>query len=116
MHWAWDFPAWGKRQTPKSSTAKPWSSGAPWAIVAASPAVCAISRSIISAITRAILYSIAGLLLHMTILVGGLALAPFVFIGLKIGHRIHVGLTQEQMRRVVGAIVVVTGTLLLFKG
>jgi hypothetical protein len=26
-----------------------------------------------------------------------------------------VGLTQEQMRRVVGAIVVVTGTLLLFK-
>jgi uncharacterized membrane protein YfcA len=70
----------------------------------------------ISAITRAILYSIAGLLLHMTILVGGLALAPFVFIGLKIGHRIHVGLTQEQMRRVVGAIVVVTGTLLLFKG
>jgi len=70
----------------------------------------------ISAITRAILYSIAGLLLHMTILLGGLALAPFVFIGLKIGHRIHVGLTQEQMRRVVGAIVVVTGTLLLFKG
>ena len=70
----------------------------------------------ISAITRAILYAIAGLLLHMAILIGGLALAPFVFIGLKIGHRIHVGLTQEQMRRVVGAIVVVTGTLLLFKG
>jgi uncharacterized membrane protein YfcA len=70
----------------------------------------------ISAFTRAILYAIAGLLLHLTILVGGLALAPFVFIGLKIGHRIHVGLTQEQMRRVVGAIVVVTGTLLLFKG
>ena len=70
----------------------------------------------ISAVSRAVLYAIAGLLLHMTILVGGLALAPFVFIGLKIGHRIHVGLTQEQMRRVVGAIVVVTGTLLLFKG
>ena len=70
----------------------------------------------ISAITRAILYAIAGLLLHLAVLAGGLALAPFVFIGLKIGHRIHVGLTQEQMRRVVGAIVVVTGTLLLFKG
>jgi len=69
----------------------------------------------ISAVVRAILYAIAGLLLHMAILVVGLALAPFVFIGLKIGHRIHVGLTQEQMRRVVGAIVVVTGTLLLFK-
>ena len=70
----------------------------------------------ISAITRAILYAIAGLLLHMAILIGGLALAPFVFIGLKIGHHIHVGLTQEQMRRVVGTIVVVTGMLLLFKG
>ncbi len=69
----------------------------------------------ISAISRAILYAIAGLLLHMAILVGGLALAPFVFIGLMIGHRIHIGLTQEQMRRVVGAIVVVTGTLLLLK-
>ena len=70
----------------------------------------------ISAISRAVLYAIAGLLLHMAILLGGLALAPFVFIGLKIGHRIHVGLTQEQMRRVVGAIVVVTGALLLLRG
>jgi uncharacterized membrane protein YfcA len=70
----------------------------------------------ISAISRAILYAIAGLLLHKSIIEGGLMLAPFVFIGLTIGHRIHVGLTQEQMRRVVGAIVVVTGTLLLFKG
>ena len=70
----------------------------------------------ISAISRAVLYAIAGLLLHMAILVAGLALAPFVFVGLMIGHRIHIGLTQEQMRRVVGAIVVVTGTLLLFKG
>ena len=69
----------------------------------------------ISAMTRAVIYAITGLLLHVAILVGGLALAPFVLIGLKIGHRIHVGLTQEQMRRVVGAIVVVTGSLLLFK-
>ena len=70
----------------------------------------------ISAISRAILYAIAGLLLHTSILVGGLVLAPFVFIGLRLGHRIHVGLTQEQMRRVVGAIVLVTGALLFFRG
>ena len=69
----------------------------------------------ISAMTRAVIYAVTGLLLHVAIFVGGLALAPFVVIGLKIGHRIHVGLTQEQMRRVVGAIVVVTGTLLLLK-
>jgi uncharacterized membrane protein YfcA len=70
----------------------------------------------ISAISRAILYAIAGLLLHTAVLVGGLMLAPFVLIGLRLGHRIHVGLTQEQMRRVVGAIVLVTGGLLLLKG
>ncbi len=69
----------------------------------------------ISAFTRAIIYAVAGLLLHAAIFIGGVALAPFVFIGLKIGHRIHVGLSQEQMRRVVGAIVLVTGALLLLK-
>jgi uncharacterized protein len=70
----------------------------------------------ISAFSRAVVYAFSGLLLHENILVGGLALAPFVFMGLYIGHRIHVGLTQEQMRRVVGSIVVVTGAMLLLRG
>lgn len=67
----------------------------------------------ISAFTRAVVYAISGLLLHMTILLGGLVLAPFVWIGLRLGGRIHVGLTQLQMRRVVGAIVLMTGLSLL---
>jgi hypothetical protein len=67
----------------------------------------------ISAFSRAVIYAVAGLLLHAAVLEGGLALAPFVYVGLKLGHRIHVGLTQEQMRRLVGAIVLVTGALLL---
>ena len=70
----------------------------------------------ISAFTRAIVYAVAGLLLHTAIFVGGLMLAPFVFIGLKLGNRIHTGLTQEQLRRVVGAIVLVTGASLLLRG
>jgi len=70
----------------------------------------------ISAFTRAIVYAVAGLLLHAAIFVGGLMLAPFVFIGLKLGQRIHTGLTQEQLRRVVGAIVLVTGAMLLVRG
>ena len=70
----------------------------------------------ISAFTRAIVYAVAGLLLHTAIFVGGLMLAPFVFIGLKLGNRIHTGLTQEQLRRVVGVIVLVTGALLLSRG
>jgi uncharacterized membrane protein YfcA len=67
----------------------------------------------ISALSRAVLYALSGLLLHMAIFVGGLALAPFVWVGLKVGHRIHVGLSQEQMRRVIGAVMVAVGLSLL---
>ena len=63
----------------------------------------------ISAFTRAIVYAVSGLLLHVTILAGSVVLAPFVWVGLKVGGRIHVGLTQEQMRRVLGAVLVLTG-------
>ena len=69
----------------------------------------------ISAFSRAALYAIGGLLLHATIFAGGLLLAPFVWIGLRIGTRIHVGLTQAQMRRVVGALLVLTGSSLLVR-
>jgi len=67
----------------------------------------------ISAFTRAVIYAVTGLLLHMTILAGAALLSPFVWVGLKLGHRIHLGLTQEQMRRAVGALLVLTGTSLL---
>jgi uncharacterized membrane protein YfcA len=67
----------------------------------------------ISAFSRAILYAISGLLLHLAILAGMAVLAPFVWLGLKAGSRIHVGLTQEQMRRVIGALLVLTGLSLL---
>jgi uncharacterized protein len=67
----------------------------------------------ISAFTRAVVYAISGLLLHTAILVGGLVLAPFVWIGLKLGGRIHMGLSQQQMRRVVGVLVLLTGLSLL---
>lgn len=67
----------------------------------------------ISAFTRAVVYAISGLLLHMAIFYGGLVLAPFVWIGLKVGSRIHTGLSQQQMRRVVGVLVLLTGLSLL---
>jgi uncharacterized membrane protein YfcA len=70
----------------------------------------------ISAFTRAIVYTVSGLLLHMAIFVGGLVLAPFVILGLRLGHRIHLNLSQEQLRRIVGAIVFVTGASLLARG
>jgi len=69
----------------------------------------------ISAFTRAAIYAFTGLLLHLTILAGTIVLGPFVWIGLKIGTRIHVGLSQEQLRRVIGAIIVATGASLLIR-
>lgn len=67
----------------------------------------------ISAFTRSIIYAFAGLLLHEAIFVGLLALAPFAWIGLRIGSRIHVGLTNEQMRRAVGGVLVASGASLI---
>ena len=67
----------------------------------------------ISAFSRAIVYAVSGLLLHVAIFVAMLALAPFAWIGLKLGERVHVGLTQVQMRRAVGAILVCAGLSLL---
>ena len=69
----------------------------------------------VSAFSRAVVYAVSGLLLHTVLLLGAVVLSPFVWIGLGIGQRIHVGLTQQQMRRVVGAIVMLTGLSLLVR-
>ena len=69
----------------------------------------------ISAFSRAVIYAASGLLLHVAIGLGALALAPFMWTGLKLGTRIHLGLTQQQMRRVVGALLVFTGLSLVWR-
>jgi hypothetical protein len=69
----------------------------------------------VSALSRAVIYAVSGLLLHVAIFVGLVALAPFVWLGLRIGTRIHVGLSQQQMRRVVGGLLLFTGTSLLWR-
>jgi len=67
----------------------------------------------ISAFSRAAVYVVSGLLLHATLWWGVILLAPFAWLGLRTGHRIHTGLTQQQMRRVIGTIIVLTGLSLL---
>jgi uncharacterized membrane protein YfcA len=69
----------------------------------------------LSALLRALVYLASGLLLHLAIFVGMLVLAPFVWIGLKIGTRIHVSLTQAQLRQVLGVLLVVMGLSLLLR-
>ena len=69
----------------------------------------------ISAFSRAVLYAIGGLLLHATLFAGMALMAPFVFVGLKLGTRIHVGLTPMQMRRAIGVLLLATGSSLLIR-
>jgi uncharacterized membrane protein YfcA len=69
----------------------------------------------ISAFTRAVMYAITGLMLHAAIFAGFAMLAPFVWVGLKLGDRIHVGLSQQQMRRAIGCVLVLTGGSLLVR-
>ena len=69
----------------------------------------------ISALTRTIAYAVTGLLLHVATFAGVAALAPFAWLGMKLGHRIHVGFTQEQMRRTLGAILVFAGLSLIVR-
>jgi uncharacterized membrane protein YfcA len=69
----------------------------------------------ISAFSRAVIYAVSGLLLHAAIGLGALVLAPFVWLGVALGTRIHVGLSQQQMRRVVGGLLVFTGFSLLWR-
>jgi uncharacterized membrane protein YfcA len=69
----------------------------------------------VSAVSRAAIYTVSGLMLHAAIGIGLVALAPFVWIGLRIGTRIHVGLTQQQMKRVVGGLLLFTGLSLLWR-
>jgi hypothetical protein len=69
----------------------------------------------ISAFARAIVYAVGGFLLHEAIFFGMVLLAPFAWIGLRLGTRIHVRLTQEQMRRALGALLVLTGASLVLR-
>lgn len=69
----------------------------------------------ISAFSRAVVYAVSGLLLHVSTFAGALVLAPLVWLGLKIGQRIHLGLTTEQLRRAIGAVLVVSGSVLFLR-
>ena len=68
----------------------------------------------VSAIVRAATYVVTGLV-TTTLATGALLAAPFAWLGLKVGTRIHVGLSQQQIRRVIGVLLVLTGSSLLVR-
>ena len=64
---------------------------------------------------RVVIYIIAGLLLQDGMpwaLAGAL---PLMALGLYAGHRVHMGITQVQMQRIIGALLLLSGTSLLWK-
>ena len=70
----------------------------------------------ISSLVRAVIFAIAGLLLHWPLLTGFALMLPFMFLGMRLGQRIHVGLTLRQLRQAVGALLVVIGGTLVARG
>ncbi|HEX4942866.1 MAG TPA: sulfite exporter TauE/SafE family protein [Usitatibacteraceae bacterium] len=67
----------------------------------------------VSATLRTVLYAMAGLVLKAGTLAGFALAAPFAWAGLVLGSRIHTGLTQAQMRRTIGGLLVASGGILL---
>lgn len=67
----------------------------------------------VSATTRTVVYAAAGLVFKSALLAGAALAIPFAWAGLWLGSRIHVGLTQAQMRRAVGILLVASGAVLL---
>ncbi|HET9581020.1 MAG TPA: sulfite exporter TauE/SafE family protein [Usitatibacter sp.] len=66
----------------------------------------------ISAIIRAVAYVVSGLI-NLSLAAGALIAGPFALLGLKLGTRIHVAMSQQQMRRAIGALLILTGCSLL---
>ena len=64
---------------------------------------------------RIITFIIAGLLLQDGIFMALLGALPLMALGLYLGHRIHVGLSTAQMHRLIGGLLLISGTSLLWK-
>jgi uncharacterized protein len=69
----------------------------------------------VSATLRTTLHAIAGLVLKAGLLASFAAAVPFAWAGIALGTHIHTGLTNEQMRRAVGAVLVASGAVLLIR-
>lgn len=60
-------------------------------------------------------FAYAGLFSDTRLVWSYLAAMPIVALGLTIGNRLHIGLTREQMMRLIGVLLLVSSASLLFK-
>jgi uncharacterized membrane protein YfcA len=79
-------------------------------------------RSTISALfvmtttLRIVLFLFAALFTQDGLLTLALLLAPFIFLGLVIGHRLHVKMSRETLLKFIGALLTLAGLSLIRKG
>lgn len=64
---------------------------------------------------RIVSFLIAGLFLDIRLLFAILAALPLVALGLFLGNRVHIGLAPAQMQRLLGGLLLVSGTSLLWR-
>ncbi len=64
---------------------------------------------------RLLTFLITGLLLQPGLLLAYILALPVMAIGLKIGHKVHLGLSNEQMFKLIGALLLGSGISLLWK-
>lgn len=63
--------------------------------------------------SRIVAYSISGLLLQKTVLLGALALSPLMWFGLKLGNRLHATLPRQRVLQAMALVLVATGASLI---
>lgn len=69
----------------------------------------------LSTIVRIVSYLIGGLLLSAKLLLTALLLLPLALLGIALGTRLHLGLTDVQTRRVIGVLLLLSGSSLLYR-
>ena len=67
----------------------------------------------VSATLRTVLYGLAGLVLKAGVFAGFALALPFAWAGIVLGSRIHLGLSNSQMRRAIGVVLMASGGVLL---
>ena len=69
----------------------------------------------LSTILRIVSYLIGGLLLSAKLLLTALLLLPLAFLGIALGTRLHLGLSDVQTRRMIGILLLLSGASLLYR-
>lgn len=65
--------------------------------------------------TRIVMYLITGLLLQKEVLLGALALFPVMWIGMRLGVRLHARLPRERVLQVMSLVLIATGVTLVLR-